>query len=84
MVLGPRMRLVLPYVNFILTSAALTFQTTVLYPRQQQLAEAVREQGQVLKRQGEMLRELANLELRKQRISVPDPVARTLGMLGMA
>nr|GAT56772.1 predicted protein [Mycena chlorophos] len=82
MVLGPRMRLVLPYVNFILTSAALTFQTTVLYPRQQQLAEAVREQGQVLKRQGEMLRELA--KLRKQRISVPVTVARTSGMLGMA
>ncbi|KAJ7457274.1 hypothetical protein B0H11DRAFT_2063654 [Mycena galericulata] len=40
MVLGPRARQLLPYINFFVATTALGFQTTVLYPWHYQLDEA--------------------------------------------
>ncbi|KAJ6608117.1 hypothetical protein B0H10DRAFT_1816507 [Mycena sp. CBHHK59/15] len=37
MVFGPRLRQVLPYINFVVATSALAFQTTVLYPWHYQL-----------------------------------------------
>ncbi|KAJ7457794.1 hypothetical protein FB451DRAFT_588869 [Mycena latifolia] len=62
MAFGPRARQFLPYINFVVASTALAFQTTVLYPWHHQLDAAFH----VLKdEQAEMLRTYHDVKLRR-------------------
>ncbi|KAK1226852.1 hypothetical protein PQX77_010156 [Marasmius sp. AFHP31] len=62
MVLGPTARKVLPYLNFAIATAALGFQTTVLYPWHHELDAAFHRLKQ---EQTEMLREFHEIKLRR-------------------
>ncbi|KAJ7671733.1 hypothetical protein B0H17DRAFT_1085035 [Mycena rosella] len=78
MVFGARARQFLPYVNFVVASTALAFQTTVLYPWHYQLdnafhvlkddqAEMLRNYHDVkIQRFGELERRMEGLERRMQ------------------
>ncbi|KAJ7608612.1 hypothetical protein DFH06DRAFT_1245925 [Mycena polygramma] len=62
MVFGPRARQLLPYVNFVVATSALVFQTTVLYPWHHQLDAAFH----VLKdEQARMLREYHEVKVQR-------------------
>jgi len=76
MVFGPKPRLFLPYLNFTITTVALVFQTTVLYPWHHELDAEFRlmkkEFGQVRDEfnsvkaeQRETLREFHEVKLRR-------------------
>ncbi|KAF7311789.1 Mitochondrial phosphate carrier protein [Mycena indigotica] len=62
MVLGPRVRQLLPYINFAVAAGALAFQTTVLYPWHHELDEAFR---RLKAEQGEVLREYHQLKIER-------------------
>ncbi|KAF7327072.1 Mitochondrial phosphate carrier protein [Mycena kentingensis (nom. inval.)] len=62
MPLGPRMRALLPYINFSVATAALAFQTTVLYPWHHELDEAFRE---LRAEQARVLRDYHELKLER-------------------
>ena len=62
MVLGPTARKVLPYLNFGIASAALIFQTTVLYPWHHELDAAFHKMKM---EQTEMLKELHEVKLKR-------------------
>ncbi|KAI0695728.1 hypothetical protein BC835DRAFT_1272921 [Cytidiella melzeri] len=62
MVLGPRARTLLPYLNFAIATAALGFQTTVLYPWHHQLDDEFK---RLKIEQARMLKELHDAKLQK-------------------
>ena len=62
MVLGPRPRLLLPYLNFVIATAALGFQTTVLYPWHHQLDDEFKK---LKAEQARMLKELHDAKLQR-------------------
>ncbi|KAI0765511.1 hypothetical protein BC629DRAFT_1540851 [Irpex lacteus] len=62
MVLGPRPRLLLPYLNFFIATAALGFQTTVLYPWHHQLDEEFKK---MKVEQARMLKDLHDAKIQK-------------------
>ncbi|KAI0084177.1 hypothetical protein BDY19DRAFT_973488 [Irpex rosettiformis] len=62
MVLGPRPRLFLPYLNFVIATAALGFQTTVLYPWHHTLDDEFKK---LKLEQSRMLKELHDAKLQK-------------------
>ncbi|KAI0822728.1 hypothetical protein BC628DRAFT_1326304 [Trametes gibbosa] len=62
MPLGPTATRLLPYLNFTIATAALAFQTTVLYPWHHELDTEFK---RLKEDQGRMLRELHNAKLER-------------------
>ena len=73
MVLGPTVRRVLPYLNFGIASAALVFQTTVLYPWHHELDAAFHK---LKTEQTEMLRQFHEIKLKR----IEDLERKVLGL----
>lgn len=62
MVLGPRPRLLLPYLNFVIATGALCFQTTVLYPWHHTLDDEFKK---LKTEQARMLKDLHDAKIQK-------------------
>ncbi|KAI3602843.1 hypothetical protein WG66_011189 [Moniliophthora roreri] len=76
MVLGPTARKILPYLNFTIASAALAFQTTVLYPWHHELDAAFHK---LKNEQATMLKEFHEVKLKR----IEELEGKVLGVEGL-